>query len=52
MAQPSINMPQEMLDEIDDRRESTTSRSKWIRQAVEQRFEREDEAAVSAEGSA
>jgi len=43
MAQPSVNMPEELLEEIDTERDSTTSRSEWIRGAITQRLEIEGE---------
>lgn len=42
MAQPSINISDKLLSEVDDRRESTTSRSQWIREAITGRIEAED----------
>lgn len=42
MAQPSINMPDGVEEEIDDRRHSATSRSKWVSQAILVRFLLED----------
>ena len=42
MANPSISLPDDMLEEIDDRRHSTTDRSEWIRQAIIARMNAED----------
>lgn len=42
MAQPSINMEDNVEAEIDDRRHSTSSRSKWVSQAILVRFLLED----------
>lgn len=42
MGNPSIEMSEEMLDEIDDRRHSTVSRSQWIREAIQARLDAED----------
>lgn len=39
---PSISFPDGMVDEIDQRRESTTSRSRWVAEAVKARFDAED----------
>ena len=43
MANPSISMPDEMEDEIDRRRPSTKSRAQWIREAIQARFDAEDQ---------
>lgn len=37
-----ITLPEDLVDEIDDRRESTTSRSEWIREACQARLDEED----------
>lgn len=50
MATPTISMPDDLLDEVDDRRESTTSRSQWVREAIEARIDAEDADAWSGEG--
>lgn len=42
MPKPSVVMPQEMLDDIDDRRHSRTDRSEWIRGAIDARLDAED----------
>ena len=42
MANPSISLPDELLDEVDDRRHSTTDRSAWVRQAIIARLDAED----------
>ena len=42
MANPSISLPDDMVEEIDDRRHSTVYRSEWIREAVMARFLLED----------
>ena len=42
MANPSINMPDEMQAEIDRRRPSTKSRAEYVREAIIARFEEED----------
>lgn len=42
MAKPSVSIPDDMLDEVDDRRHSTTDRSEWIRQAITARLNAED----------
>ena len=41
-SRPSVSMPSEMLEEIEDRREKGTSRSEYIRDAVQARFQEED----------
>lgn len=38
----TIHVPEEMIDEIDDRRPSTVSRSEWIRGAIQGRLDDED----------
>lgn len=43
MSRTTIQLPDEMLDEVDDRRHSTTSRSQWIREAIQSRLDAEDE---------
>jgi len=43
MANPSISLPDELLQEVDDRRHSTTDRSEWIRQAIIARLKAEDD---------
>lgn len=50
MAQPSINISDELLSEVDDRRKSTTSRSQWIREAITGRIEAEDAGEWSKSG--
>ena len=42
MGNPSVEMPDDMLEEIDDRRHSTTSRSQWLREAAQYRIDAED----------
>lgn len=42
MENPSIGLTAEMIAEIDDRRHSTTTRSRWIREAVQARLDAED----------
>ena len=42
MANPSVSMPDEMEDEIKERREKGESRSEYIRGAIQRRFELED----------
>lgn len=42
MATPSISMPDEIVDAIDDRRHSRTSRSQYIREAIQVRWILED----------
>jgi len=51
MTNPSISMPDDMEAEIDRRRPSTKSRAQWIREAIEARFEAEDEGRWSGPGS-
>lgn len=43
MANPSISFPDGMVDEIDRRRESTTSRSQWVAEACKARLNAEDD---------
>lgn len=49
MSRTTIQLPDEMLDEVDDRRHSTTSRSQWIREAIQSRLDAEDEGEWSDE---
>ena len=42
MVQPSISMPKEMQDEIDDRRHSTVYRNVYVQEAILVRFLLED----------
>lgn len=42
MKRPSITIPQWMIDEIEERREKSVSRSEYIRDALEDRFDQED----------
>lgn len=42
MANPSINMPDGMKEEIDARRPSTVSRSAYVSEAISARFRLED----------
>ena len=42
MVQPSISMPKEMQDEIDDRRHSTVFRNVYVQEAILVRFLLED----------
>lgn len=42
MGNPSVEMPDAMLEEVDDRRHSTVSRSQWIREAIQARLDAED----------
>jgi metal-responsive CopG/Arc/MetJ family transcriptional regulator len=42
MANPSVEMPDDMEAEIDDRRHATVSRSQWIREAIQARLNAED----------
>ena len=37
----SISIPEDLKDEIDDQLEYGDSRSEWIREAIEERLERE-----------
>jgi len=39
----SMTMPGAMVDQIDAQLRGTDSRSEWIREAVRQRFEREEQ---------
>jgi metal-responsive CopG/Arc/MetJ family transcriptional regulator len=41
MHNTSIELPEAVVEEIDDRRHSTVSRSEWIRQAIVARLEAE-----------
>lgn len=43
MVRPSISMSEELLEDVDASRESTTSRSEWIREAIRDRLEAEKE---------
>jgi metal-responsive CopG/Arc/MetJ family transcriptional regulator len=42
MSNPSIEMPDEMVAEVDNRRHSNTSRSQWVREAIQARLDAED----------
>lgn len=42
MANPSISLPDSMVEEIDDRRHSTHPRSDWIQAAIALRLALED----------
>ena len=42
MHNTSIELPEAVVEEIDDRRHSTVSRSEWIRQAIIARLSVED----------
>jgi len=42
MENTGLTMPKDMLEDVDDRRHSTTARSQWIREAVQARLNAED----------
>ncbi|MFW5896318.1 MAG: ribbon-helix-helix domain-containing protein [archaeon] len=42
MKRPSVSLPEEMVDEIEERREKGVSRSEYIRDALKARFDAED----------
>jgi Arc/MetJ-type ribon-helix-helix transcriptional regulator len=42
MQKPSMTMPASMLEQIEERREKGTSRSEYVREAVQARFDAED----------
>jgi|AntDeeMinimDraft_6_1070357.scaffolds.fasta_scaffold80510_1 metal-responsive CopG/Arc/MetJ family transcriptional regulator len=42
MHNTSIEIPDEIVEEIDDRRHSTVSRSQWIREAIQGRLDSEN----------
>ena len=42
MSNPSISIPDWMVDEIHERREKGTNRSQYIREAIQARFDAED----------
>lgn len=42
MANPSIALPDDMIHEIEERREKGTNRSEYIRAAIVARFDAED----------
>lgn len=42
MANPSISLPDAMVEEIEDRREKGTNRSAYVREAVKARFNAEN----------
>lgn len=42
MRNTGITLPNDMVEEIDDRRHSTVSRAAWIRGAIKGRFRMED----------
>lgn len=42
MANPSISLPDAMVEEIEYRREKGTNRSAYVREAVKARFDAED----------
>jgi metal-responsive CopG/Arc/MetJ family transcriptional regulator len=43
MSQTTIYIDDDTVAEIDDRRHSTTSRSKWIKEAIQARLDAEDD---------
>ena len=48
MKNTGITLPEDMIEEIETRREKGTSRSEYIRAAIRDRFDREDAAAIDA----
>jgi Arc/MetJ-type ribon-helix-helix transcriptional regulator len=43
MEKPSLSLPRWMLDEIEHRREKGSNRSEYVREALQARFDAEDD---------